>query len=926
VTTIDRSLCSGLCLGIAVATMVSHHFLDSKALQVSRLRMTSRTSEVQASPSKLFDPVLVYSTFIAGTSLGVGGAGGSGKGSILQGATTMFVDSSGDAYVAGATSAADFPVTPGVVQTTNAQQNQVGFLSKISPTGATLIFSTYLDGMGAAASIAIDPTGDIYIVGVAPPPNTQNSTELPLPIPSGTIPFQSSPKGISIVKLNSSATAILNATYFGGSGTDTVTGLAVDASGVYLAGTTTSNDFPTKNPLQAGLGTRGGNYFVAKLNTSLSALIYSTYLGGNSTTGFAGTPSGTLSHGISIDGAGNAYVVGGATAGFPTTSGALQATCSAVAICAFLSKLNAAGSSLTYSTYIDANLAEAVAVDTFQNVYFAGGGASAVFPEVNAFQSCGLTGSSNGFVSEINAAGTLTFSTCLGQASGSLPEPGITDLVLGSSGNIYVLGGGAVNLPLMNPIQSHLGSTNLFVAEINPTTPALVFSSLIDAGPLNLQNFPTSIGVDSSGDVFAAGLSTNFNGGEGLPPTFPVFNALQPIAPVSNSPCTRCTVSDGFVMKIAPTNAPAAAIVNTVLFGLPQVVGTSSAAQNVTVLDMGSSPLTISNATVTGDFSIQNNCGVGPVAAAGGTCTIAVVFTPTVQGTRNGVLTINDSSAGSPHTVLLSGQGVQQSVTISPGSIAFGSQLVNSSNATTYGVTVTNPEPIALQISQIQITGPFSETNNCGSAVAANGNCAITISFSPTVAGPATGILTITDGAASGPQMVLLTGTGVPSLNLTTAPPATVTAGQNATYSLSIGGAGESGTAALGCTVAPAGPACSVPATVSVNGTTATTFVATATTMLRTQGVWYPHGFSVPSLPWVVAMIAVLALLSMAMSQARCRLRSLPLVALLACACGGGSTTTTTTPVGTRAGTYTITVKATLGNDGQSQKLTLIVK
>jgi hypothetical protein len=836
----------------------------------------------------------------------------------------MFVDSSGNAFVAGATSAADFPVTPGVVQTTNAQQNQVGFLSKISPTGVALIFSTYLDGMGTAASIAVDATGNIYIAGVAPPPNTQNSTELPLPIPSGTTPFQSSPKGISIMELNSSATAILNATYFGGSGTDTVTGLAVDASGVYLAGTTTSNDFPTKNPLQAGLGTGGGNYFVAKLNTSLSALIYSTYLGGNSAAAFAGTPSTTLSHGIAIDGSGNAYVVGGASAGYPTTSGAVQTTCSPSAICAFLSKLNAAGSSLTYSTYIDANLAEAVAVDSSQNVYFAGGGASTGFPEVSPLQSCGSAGSFNGFVSEINAAGTLTFSTCLGQASSFLPELGITDLVLGSSANIYVIGSGAVNLPLINPIQSHLGNTNLFVAEINPTTPTLVFSSLIDVGPLNLQNFPTSIGVDSSGDIFAAGFSTNFNGGEGLPPAFPVFNALQPVAPVSNSPCTRCTVSDGFVMKIAPTNAPAAAIVNTVLFALPQIVGTSSAAQNVTVLDMGSSPLTISNAAVTGDFSIQNNCGAAPVAAAGGSCTIAVVFTPTVQGTRNGVLTINDSSAGSPHTVQLSGQGVQQSATISPGSVAFGSQLVNSTDATTYGVAVTNPEPIALQISQIQITGPFSETNNCGSMVAANGNCAITISFTPIAAGPATGTLTITDGAANSPQTVSLTGTGTPSLNLTTAPPATVTAGQSTMYSLSIGGAGESGSAALSCSVAPAGAACSVPATVSVNGTTATTFVATATTILRTQGVWYPHAFSKPPSLWAVAMIAVLALLSMTMSQARWRLRSLPFIALLACACGGGSTTTT--PIGTQAGTYTITVTATLGNDIQSQKLTLIVK
>lgn len=198
------------------------------------------------------------------------------------------------------------------MQRTNTQQNQVGFLSKIDPTGHTLIFSTYLDGMGSAASIALDASGNIYIAGVAPPPYAPNSTELPLPIPPGTTPFDSTPKGISILKLNSTATVILDVTYFGGSGTDRVTGLAVDATGVYIAGITTSNDFPTKNPLEGTLGSGGGDYFVAKLDTSLSTAIFSSYLGQNSILGPNVTTFGTLSHGIAVDIAGNVYIVGAA--------------------------------------------------------------------------------------------------------------------------------------------------------------------------------------------------------------------------------------------------------------------------------------------------------------------------------------------------------------------------------------------------------------------------------------------------------------------------------------------------------------------------------------------------------------------------------------------------------------------------------------
>lgn len=175
----------------------------------------------------LFDPVLVYST-------------GTGNSPTQQKATAFFVDSAGNAYVAGPTSSASFPVTPGVVEPSNANRNLLGFLSKIDPTGKSLLFSTYLDGIYAISAMAVDANGNVYIAG-----RTGNS-QPPLPIPPGTTPFQATPKAIGILKLNNKATAVLNATYLGGSGMlDIASGLAVDANGnVYVTGLTTSNDHP----------------------------------------------------------------------------------------------------------------------------------------------------------------------------------------------------------------------------------------------------------------------------------------------------------------------------------------------------------------------------------------------------------------------------------------------------------------------------------------------------------------------------------------------------------------------------------------------------------------------------------------------------------------------------------------------------------
>jgi hypothetical protein len=747
-------------------------------------------------------------------------------------------------------------------------------------------------------------------------------TNLSFPIPSGTTPFQATPKtanSILIVKLNSTATTVLNATYLGGSGEDFLSGLAVDADGnLYAAGSTTSNDFPTKNPYQASLGTGGNSIFVTKLDPSLSTLLYSTYLGQDSSGGL-----------LAVDTSNNAYVVGSALTGFPVTSGAMQTSCPAGSGCGTLAKLNpsASGSaSLLYATYLGGTSLgtqpAAVAVDSSQNVYISGG-TSAGFPLLNSLQACS-SASANGFVAEVNAAGALAFSTCLG-------DNAITDVVVDGSGIAYVTGSADATLTLTNPIEAIASPPQgaQFVAAIDASAGSLLFSSFVSGVQSPNGTTFKSVGVDSTGNIVAAGIAGNIEYGA---PPFPIFNALQS-SPSALGGCGvgfLCTASDAIIVKISPTAGAAAALTPASVAFPPQLVGTTSAAQTVTIIDMGSDALTVSNATVTGDFSIQNGCT--SVAAAGGTCAIQVTFTPTLLGTRTGTLTITDSSAGSPRTVPLTGQGAQASATLSPASLSFPNQQPGTTSSA-QTVTLSNSGALALQISSVQVTGPFAETNDCGASVGAtNGSCTISVTFTPTAAGAATGTLTISDSAADSPQTVPLTGTGgAPGLGLAVASggsaSATVTAGATASYMLSIGGAGMSGTASLTCTGAPTGAACSVPATMPLNAATPSSFKVSVTTTARSQVMFYPGG---PA-PWLLALaiLGCLALRRAASAQpyGRLRWRLVPLLAVVLCACGGGSSTAPSpTATGTQAGTYTLVVTATSGSTTQTQNLTLTVQ
>ena len=409
------AICLSAALFVAVTFLVllqhskSGHSAAALSLAHSAQRMNRLGRRPSASQEILFDPVLVYSSFLGGPS-----SAPHGSSTPVQYVNAISVDSSGNMYLAGATDSPAFPTTTGVVQST--QGTSGAFVAKVDPTGQHLVFSTYVPGLVFPVSaMAVDSAGDIYVAG-----SVGQGTALP--IPSGSSPFRTG-GSIGILKLNPTATSIIAATYLGGSNGDTVAGLALDSSNnLYVTGSTTSNDFPTQNALQSTLGTSGANAFVSVLSSDLSSAVYSTYLGGNSEVqtqvGLGGTVTGRE---IAVDASKNAYVTGGAGAGFPTTGGAAQAGCTS-GVCAFVAKLNPTGSAITYATYLGAGSSGAVAVDSSQNIFVSGVVGSGSFDEVNpvsSFPSCNANpGTQENFVAKINSAGALVFSTCPGGAPG----------------------------------------------------------------------------------------------------------------------------------------------------------------------------------------------------------------------------------------------------------------------------------------------------------------------------------------------------------------------------------------------------------------------------------------------------------------------------------------------------------------------------
>ncbi len=699
----------------------------------------------------VIDPVLSYSTYLGGSIFGYSNG--------------IAVDSSGNAYVTGFTLSPDFP-TVNPLQATYAgslsgDSYDVGdvVITKLNATGSALVYSTYLGGSGndTGYGIAVDSSGNAYVTGYTTSPDFPTVNPLQATLIEGSDAF--------VAKLNTTGSALVYSTYLGGSPFDTGYGIAADSSGnAYVTGQTYSTDFPTVNPLQATLQ-GNSNAFVTKLNAVGSA-VYSTYLGGG----------GDRGNGIAVDSFGNAYVVGSTiSSDFPTVN-PLQATNLGGTVTVFVAKLNATGSALVYSTYLGGSMRDygnGIAVDSSGNAYVTGETFSTDFPTVNPIQAtCGAPhlGCDDAFVAKLNAAGSaLVYSTFLGGTSANGGgNPGLggnasinegAGIAVDSSGIAYVTGSTvSLTFPIASPIQATCGScegvSTAFVAKLNAAGSALLYSTYL-GGSLNDQGF--GIAADSAGNAYVTGLATSTN--------FPVTpGAFQPTLHSGDlcggayiTPCTSA-----FVAKLSP--APYTNLSGSSLSFGSVLVDATSPTQSVVLTAGGDAQLNLTSITASGDFALVTtgtSCpyGGGPIAFQA-TCTIDVSFKPTATGNRTGTATITDNAPGSPHLIQLSGTGIVSAPNISPMSLSFSGQLVGTSSAS-QPVTFTNTGPVALNISSLTISGGWTQSNNCLPSVAANASCTINVSFQPTSSGPLTGALTLTDYTATSPQTVTLTGTGL---------------------------------------------------------------------------------------------------------------------------------------------------------------------
>jgi Abnormal spindle-like microcephaly-assoc'd, ASPM-SPD-2-Hydin len=194
-------------------------------------------------------------------------------------------------------------------------------------------------------------------------------------------------------------------------------------------------------------------------------------------------------------------------------------------------------------------------------------------------------------------------------------------------------------------------------------------------------------------------------------------------------------------------------------FGSVQV-GVQSPPIVVTVTNNETVALTITGVSTGGGVFTQTNTCQQPLAPNGGTCTITVYFTPTTSGTATGTLTVTDGATNSPQTASLTGVGGSSAISLSPASLAFGNQVLNTTSAT-QTITATNSGFVNLTVNSVAASGSYSQINNCAGVTLTPGQtCTITVSFTPAVTGSIAGAVTVSDTAIGAPHVVSLTGNG----------------------------------------------------------------------------------------------------------------------------------------------------------------------
>ncbi|MCB9106861.1 MAG: SBBP repeat-containing protein [Anaerolineales bacterium] len=485
--------------------------------EINGLEIVAPFAEGVSSPSDLVGAAavddLLFSSYLGGSD--------------SEDSRGVAVDGAGSVYVTGRTNSADFPTTPGAFDD-SANGSFDTYVAKLNSAGTALEYATYLGGAGDEASydLVVDQAGQAYVSGSTPSAD--------FPVTPGAYQTTIGGTDAFVTKLNATGASLLYSTLFGGSSTDQAYGLAVDEAGaVYLTGFTTSADLPTTSGAFQPVAGGSNDSFVAKFNTDGSALVYSTYLGGDGL---------DEAWDIAVDSAGSAYVTGNTeSANFPVTPGAFQTGFGRL----FVTKLNPGGSDLVYSTFLGGNGSDeawAIAVDEAGQAFVAGDTTSTNFPTTpGAFQPTYHNGGSvtregDAFVVKFNAAGSdLIYGTYLG---GTDHDLGFA-LDIDSQGQAYVTGSTySSDFPTtptsFQPVRS--GYPDAYLAKLNAVGSELVYGTFL-GGSRSEEGF--AVVADDLGQAIVSGRTSS--------PDFPTSdNAFDPT--YGGSP------EDAFVTQLATGN------------------------------------------------------------------------------------------------------------------------------------------------------------------------------------------------------------------------------------------------------------------------------------------------------------------------------------------------------------------------------------
>jgi hypothetical protein len=680
----------------------------------------------------VIDPVLVWSSYI---------------GPVNNQRIGVALDTAGNFYLATTSTTTGYPVfppsgLPPAFPQGNPSGGAAGVITKLTPDGTALVYSTYIsNGTNTNVNaIAVDAAGDAFITGITDDgfPVTPNAYDATCAV-QATTPPSCLPSPSFVAELNPQGTQLLYGTYLTGTragSSTTASGIAVDVSGnIFVAGSTTDATFPVVNAFQNALqdstssscSVPCGDFFVSKLLPSAgpgpNSLKYSTYVGGM----FQDGPD-SYGNFITTDGNGKVFVVGRtASTNFPTMNADLSGSkcgtdgnCNGIgtvqspddAVLFELDTNQSGAASMIYSTYIGGSSfdsATSVALDATGKVYVAGWTQSVAdnsFPTspTGVFQSNCASINQNPFLMKFDTsqvgAPSVLWATCLGfngAAYGLALDGTGTPYVSASSNDLLFP---AANL--VSPIQSDTG--NLYIGKLSTDGTSLLWGTRF--GSSSVQAFNSDIALDAAGDVYIGGVTTYNGDSSDLPTT---QGSFAPTCVVGTNP-GKCGVANAgapalFAAKISPADGTLpVATPRSYVFGVFDV-GAATASTNVVFRNIGNLPLAINSISFTGanasEFSIVTP-GCGSSLVGGASCTEGIGFTPQSGGNKQATLTID------PPAVL---DSVSLTAVVRPNipPVAV-NESVSTTTGTPIGIVLQGEDPAGFPLTYSIVTPPASGT------------------------------------------------------------------------------------------------------------------------------------------------------------------------------------------------------------------------